>query len=156
MKVLLDKPILPGFGTTAFAKRRMSMNSGRFLLISCFSLGFLLMAIIFQNEAQAERKYTSQHLKISVVVLGEYDSGPGSGGFEAFHAGKQISIDFNWTPLKVYSGKKKIKSNIDTFLRGNLTKGKRIEVMGRWTNVITTTGCKVFEVDKINFVPEPR
>jgi hypothetical protein len=150
------KPILLGFGTTAFAKRRLSMKLKRLLLISCFSIGFLLMAIIFQNEAQAERKYTSQRLKISVVVLGGYDSGPGSGGFEAFHAGKQISIDFNWTPLKVYSGKKEIKSDIDIFLRGNLTKGKRIEVVGRWTNVITTTGCKIFEVDGIYFLPEPR
>ena len=128
------------------------MKPWRFLTIFWFFMGCILSGLLV-SEARGERKYTSPRMRISVIVEGQYEAGTGAGGFTASYSGKRIGIDFSWTPLKVYSGKKEIKSNISPCLRERLKKGKRIEVVGRWTNVITTDGCKLFEADIIYFPP---
>ena len=136
------------------------MKTWRFLLICCcFFLIFLLMGIMFNCEVQAERDYNSQHLRISVVFWGGYDSGTGSGGFEALYSEEKtieekISIFFIWKQLKVYEGKKRIDSDIDSFLRKSLTKSRKIDVMGSWADVITTSGLEVFMADRIYFPVE--
>lgn len=107
------------------------------------------MVGIFRSELQAENKSPSQRVRISVIYHGEYESAWAAGGFEAFYSGKQLSIGFEWQTLKVYSGNKEIKGDrtyLDTYLRERLTKGKRIDLGGKWHQ-------KNFEADKIYLPP---
>lgn len=124
------------------------MKPWRFLMISCFFMGCLL--IISKWEAHAEA--TSQSVRISVIYQGEYESAWAAGSFEAFSAGKKIPIYFEWQTFKVFSGNKEIKKDrgyLDTYLRERLTKGKRIDLVGKWHQ-------KSFAADKIYLPSENR
>lgn len=138
------------------------MKPWKFLLILCFSFWFLLMGIMLGSKTQAEQKYISKPVRISVVTLGEYDAGVSNGSFEAIFEEKKIPIDFAWKTLKVYSGNREINKNrhpinqMDTYLRERIIKGKKIDLAGQWRSGVTIKGNKIvtFEANKIFFPPE--